>query len=148
MGAWVMSPAADRFDVLGSVYPRTSRPSSSTFVIDTTSPKPWTDSNGSSVRASPSPSVVVPLFRVETTRIAPDQPSDNVVLATEALREAAQEIAKVSGTEIGVEDVLDRLFGDFCIGEDRWLACLRGYCGWTNLGPGSSLSVCREMSRR
>ncbi|CDZ98440.1 Mitochondrial GTPase [Phaffia rhodozyma] len=45
------------------------------------------------------------------------EPPSNIILATEYLRLAAREIGKVSGREIGLEDVLDRLFGEFCIGK-------------------------------
>lgn len=41
---------------------------------------------------------------------------DDVVFAAEELRYAAQAIGKVTGA-IGVEDVLDSLFKDFCIGK-------------------------------
>jgi len=39
-----------------------------------------------------------------------------VVLAAEELRYAAQAVGRVTG-DIGVEDVLDALFRDFCIGK-------------------------------
>jgi len=42
--------------------------------------------------------------------------AEGVVLGAEELRYAAMEIGKVSGT-IGVEDVLDVVFGEFCIGK-------------------------------
>ena len=41
---------------------------------------------------------------------------DDVVLAAEELRYAASAVGKISG-EIGVEDVLDVIFRDFCIGK-------------------------------
>lgn len=42
--------------------------------------------------------------------------ADDAVLAAEELRHAARAIEKISGI-IGVEDVLDALFRDFCIGK-------------------------------
>jgi len=42
--------------------------------------------------------------------------AEDVVLAAEELRYAAQAIGRVTG-DIGVEDVLDALFRDFCIGK-------------------------------
>jgi len=45
-----------------------------------------------------------------------DTPSEDVVLGAEELRYAAQAIGKVSGL-IAVEDVLDAVFRDFCIGK-------------------------------
>ena len=41
---------------------------------------------------------------------------EDVVFAAEELRYAAQAIGRVTG-DIGVEDVLDALFKDFCIGK-------------------------------
>lgn len=41
---------------------------------------------------------------------------EDVVLAAEELRYAAQAVGRVTG-DIGVEDVLDALFRDFCIGK-------------------------------
>ena len=41
---------------------------------------------------------------------------DDVVLAAEELRYAAQEVGKVSGL-VGVEDILDTVFKEFCIGK-------------------------------
>jgi tRNA modification GTPase len=41
---------------------------------------------------------------------------DDVVLAAEELRYAASAVGKISGA-IGVEDVLDVIFRDFCIGK-------------------------------
>lgn len=41
---------------------------------------------------------------------------DDVVFAAEELRYAASAVGKVTGA-IGVEDVLDALFRDFCIGK-------------------------------
>lgn len=41
---------------------------------------------------------------------------ENVVFAAEELRYAAQEVGKVSGA-IGVEDILDTVFKEFCIGK-------------------------------
>jgi tRNA modification GTPase len=38
------------------------------------------------------------------------------VIAAEELRYAAQEIGKITG-RVGVEDVLDAVFRDFCIGK-------------------------------
>ncbi|KAF8966460.1 hypothetical protein BDZ97DRAFT_1903766 [Flammula alnicola] len=43
-------------------------------------------------------------------------PPEDVVLAAEELRYAAQAVGRVTG-DIGVEDVLDALFKDFCIGK-------------------------------
>uniref|UniRef100_A0A8H8CKC8 tRNA modification GTPase TrmE n=1 Tax=Psilocybe cubensis TaxID=181762 RepID=A0A8H8CKC8_PSICU len=43
-------------------------------------------------------------------------PPEDVVLAAEELRYAAQAVGRVTGV-IGVEDVLDALFRDFCIGK-------------------------------
>ncbi|KAF9526748.1 hypothetical protein CPB83DRAFT_769760 [Crepidotus variabilis] len=43
-------------------------------------------------------------------------PPEDVVLAAEELRYAAQSVGRVTG-DIGVEDVLDALFKDFCIGK-------------------------------
>ncbi|PPQ83643.1 hypothetical protein CVT25_006249 [Psilocybe cyanescens] len=43
-------------------------------------------------------------------------PPEDVVLAAEELRYAAQAVGRVTG-DIGVEDVLDALFRDFCIGK-------------------------------
>ncbi|KAI0637698.1 tRNA modification GTPase TrmE [Trametes polyzona] len=45
-----------------------------------------------------------------------DTPPEDVVLAAEELRYAAQAIGKISGL-IDVEDVLDAIFRDFCIGK-------------------------------
>ncbi|KAH9942991.1 tRNA modification GTPase TrmE [Epithele typhae] len=45
-----------------------------------------------------------------------DTPPDNVVFAAEELRYAAQAIGKISGL-IDVENVLDAIFRDFCIGK-------------------------------
>ncbi|KAK0242322.1 tRNA modification GTPase TrmE [Armillaria nabsnona] len=45
-----------------------------------------------------------------------ETPSDEVVLGAEELRYAAQAIGKVSGL-IDVEDILDSVFRDFCIGK-------------------------------
>ncbi|KIM42801.1 hypothetical protein M413DRAFT_26792 [Hebeloma cylindrosporum] len=45
-----------------------------------------------------------------------DLPPEDVVFAAEELRYAAQAIGRVTG-DIGVEDVLDALFKDFCIGK-------------------------------
>ena len=45
-----------------------------------------------------------------------NQAADDVVLAAEELRYAAQAIGKVSG-RVDVEDVLDSVFRDFCIGK-------------------------------
>lgn len=45
-----------------------------------------------------------------------ETPSDEVVLGAEELRYAAQAIGKVSGI-IDVEDILDSVFRDFCIGK-------------------------------
>ena len=42
--------------------------------------------------------------------------ADDVVLAAEELRYAASAVGKISGT-IDVEDVLDVIFRDFCIGK-------------------------------
>ena len=42
--------------------------------------------------------------------------SDDVVVAAEELRYAAQEIGKITG-RVGVEDVLDAIFREFCIGK-------------------------------
>ena len=52
---------------------------------------------------------------------SPDQPPSNIIFAAESLRDAANEIGKVSGMSVKVDDVLDRLFGEFCIGEFFWL---------------------------
>jgi tRNA modification GTPase len=41
---------------------------------------------------------------------------EDVVLAAEELRYAAQAVGRVTG-DIGVEDVLDSIFRDFCIGK-------------------------------
>ena len=41
---------------------------------------------------------------------------EDVVLAAEELRYAAQAIGKISGL-IDVEDILDAVFRDFCIGK-------------------------------
>lgn len=41
---------------------------------------------------------------------------DDVVLSAEELRYAAQEIGKITG-RVGVEDVLDVVFQQFCIGK-------------------------------
>lgn len=41
---------------------------------------------------------------------------EDVVLAAEELRYAVQAVGRVTG-DIGVEDVLDALFRDFCIGK-------------------------------
>ena len=40
----------------------------------------------------------------------------DVILGAEELRYAAQSIGKITG-QIGVEDVLDVIFRDFCIGK-------------------------------
>ena len=40
----------------------------------------------------------------------------DVILGAEGLRYAAQSIGKITG-QIGVEDVLDVIFRDFCIGK-------------------------------
>jgi tRNA U34 5-carboxymethylaminomethyl modifying GTPase MnmE/TrmE len=40
----------------------------------------------------------------------------DIVIAAEELRYAAQAIGRVTG-DIGVEDILDALFKDFCIGK-------------------------------
>lgn len=45
-----------------------------------------------------------------------ETPAEHVVLAAEELRYAAQAVGKISGA-IGVEDVLDSLFREFCIGK-------------------------------
>lgn len=45
-----------------------------------------------------------------------DTPPEDVVLGAEELRYAAQAIGKVSGL-IAVEDILDAVFRDFCIGK-------------------------------
>ncbi|OCH95896.1 tRNA modification GTPase TrmE [Obba rivulosa] len=45
-----------------------------------------------------------------------DTPPDEIVFAAEELRYAAQAVGKISGL-IDVEDVLDALFRDFCIGK-------------------------------
>lgn len=42
--------------------------------------------------------------------------ADDVVFAAEELRYAATAIGKVTGA-IGVEDILDAVFRDFCIGK-------------------------------
>lgn len=50
-------------------------------------------------------------------RVPPkERKAPDVVLASEALRRAAFEIGAVSGRQVAPDDVLDRLFGDFCIG--------------------------------
>ena len=41
---------------------------------------------------------------------------DDVVLGAEELRYAAQAVGRVTGV-IGVEDILDSIFRDFCIGK-------------------------------
>jgi tRNA modification GTPase len=41
---------------------------------------------------------------------------EDIVIAAEELRYATQAIGRVTGA-IGVEDVLDALFADFCIGK-------------------------------
>lgn len=41
---------------------------------------------------------------------------EDIVIAAEELRYAAQAIGRVTG-DIGVEDILDALFKDFCIGK-------------------------------
>lgn len=41
---------------------------------------------------------------------------EDVVLGAEELRYAAQAVGRVTG-DIGVEDVLDSIFRDFCIGK-------------------------------
>ncbi|KAL7413196.1 hypothetical protein BDY24DRAFT_390846 [Mrakia frigida] len=46
-----------------------------------------------------------------------DQPPSEIIFAAESLRDAANEIGKVSGMSVKVDDVLDRLFGEFCIGK-------------------------------
>lgn len=48
--------------------------------------------------------------------VFPDVAPEEVVLAAEELRYAAQAVGRVTG-EIGSEDVLDALFRDFCIGK-------------------------------
>lgn len=48
------------------------------------------------------------------------------MLAAEDLRDAAHEIGLVSGLAVQGEDVLDRLFGQFCIGQ---FLCLK-LKGW------------------
>ncbi|KAF9475886.1 tRNA modification GTPase TrmE [Pholiota conissans] len=45
-----------------------------------------------------------------------DLPPEDVVIAAEELRYAAQAVGRVTG-DIGVEDVLDSIFRDFCIGK-------------------------------
>ncbi|KAI9063440.1 tRNA modification GTPase TrmE [Trametes sanguinea] len=45
-----------------------------------------------------------------------DTPADDIVLAAEELRYAANAIGKISGL-VDVEDVLDAIFRDFCIGK-------------------------------
>ena len=41
---------------------------------------------------------------------------DDIVLAAEELRYAAQSVGKITG-RIDVEDILDTIFGEFCIGK-------------------------------
>lgn len=43
-------------------------------------------------------------------------PKDDVVLAAEELRQAANSIGRITG-RVDVEDVLDVLFSQFCIGK-------------------------------
>lgn len=43
-------------------------------------------------------------------------PIEDIVLAAEELRQAANSLGRVTG-KIDVEDVLDALFGQFCIGK-------------------------------
>lgn len=45
-----------------------------------------------------------------------DTPPEDIVLGAEELRYAAQAVGRISGL-IDVEDVLDTLFRDFCIGK-------------------------------
>lgn len=45
-----------------------------------------------------------------------DMPKDDVVLAAEELRQAANSIGRITG-RVDVEDVLDVLFSQFCIGK-------------------------------
>ncbi len=45
-----------------------------------------------------------------------EREAQDVILASESLRRAALEIGLVSGREVTKDDVLDKLFGEFCIG--------------------------------
>lgn len=58
------------------------------------------------------PSISFPTYTDLPVRLA----SDDVVLGAEELRYAAQAVGKVSGL-IDVEDVLDAIFREFCIGK-------------------------------
>lgn len=45
-----------------------------------------------------------------------ETPQEDVVLAAEELRQAANALGRITG-RVDVEDVLDVLFGQFCIGK-------------------------------
>lgn len=42
---------------------------------------------------------------------------DDVVLATEALRQSVEGIGKITGEAVGVEEILGVVFSSFCIGK-------------------------------